>query len=78
MEIQSFKTFRNSTFQKTSSGSDPATYMVRQVAQAVENNNVKSRFKIALAWNSKTDLDAWVREIEGVERIANKKGMLTN
>merc|ERR1719469_973810 len=40
--------------------SDPATYMVQQVAQAVENNNVKSRFKIALAWGSKTDLDGWL------------------
>lgn len=39
---------------------DPATYMVRQIAEALEKHNVSSRFTAALAWGSKADLDIWV------------------
>ena len=42
------------------SRTDPCTYMVQQVAYKVEKHGVTSRFKVALAWESTTDLDAWV------------------
>ena len=42
------------------SRTDPCTYMVQQVADKVEKHGVTSRFKVALAWESTTDLDAWV------------------
>ncbi len=40
--------------------SDPSTYMVRQVAHEIQRHAVKSRFKVSLAWEDKSDLDLWV------------------
>ena len=46
------------------SRTDPCTYMVQQVAEKVEKHGITSRFKVSLAWNTTTDLDAWI-EIVG-------------
>lgn len=43
------------------SRSDPDTYMVQQVARALEQNSVRSRYTVSLAWSSASDLDLWVK-----------------
>ena len=57
-EISSLVSFMNSR-------SDPATYMVQQISQAVEKHAVKSRYKVSLAWSTTDDLDLWVRTSNG-------------
>jgi len=56
------------------SRSDPGSYMVRQVASAIESHSVISKFKVSLAWENPSDLDLWVRTGHG-ESIgySNKK-----
>ena len=53
--------------------------MVQQVADKVERHGVTSRFKVALAWESTTDLDAWVvveetGEAVGYSNLASRDG----
>ena len=61
------------------SRTDPCTYMVQQVADKVEKHGVTSRFKVALAWESTTDLDAWVviagaNETIGYSNLVSRDG----
>ena len=54
VELSSMSSYMNSR-------SDPGTYMVRQVAKAIEDHSVISKFKVSLAWENPSDLDLWVR-----------------
>jgi len=47
------------------SRSNPESYMVRQVAKAIEDKHVVAKFKVSLAWNDNTDLDLWVKTDKG-------------
>lgn len=47
------------------SRSDPSTYMVQQISQAVQKHAIKSRYKVSLAWSTTDDLDLWVRTSSG-------------
>lgn len=81
-ESTSESTNRSDLIKIMNTRTDPSTYMVQQVADQIEKHGVKSRFKIALAWNNKTDLDAWVtiehtnmkQEKIGYNNTASKDG----
>jgi len=45
VELSSMSSYMNSR-------SDPGTYMVRQVAKAIEDHSVISKFKVSLAWEN--------------------------
>ena len=47
------------------SRSDPDMYMVQQVARALEEHSVRSKFTVSLAWSSTSDLDLWVKTPSG-------------
>ncbi len=47
------------------SRSDPDTYMVQQVARALETHSIQSRFTVSLAWSSTSDLDLWIKTPNG-------------
>ena len=57
-ETSSLVSFMNSR-------SDPSTYMVQQISQAVEKHAIKSRYKVSLAWSTTDDLDLWVHTDKG-------------
>ena len=84
-DSSSESTNRSDLIEIMNTRTDPSTYMVQQVADQIEKHGVKSRFKIALAWNNKTDLDAWVtidhgdmlvniQEIIGYNNTTSKDG----